>query len=480
MQKIYKTLKQLRRVNLIELIEFSLKYSLKSIEYDNAQIINSKNQVYAWEIDSLLLMKVFVGTATGNLNPLTEMKFYEFVNSIRDFDYITYAKQQNKTALSLIPLIAANQFTIQIPIVNLLYRSLFFYGNSESGFLNDMILEKFGIDSRTIHQVMVGLYSIAVGYKNDLSKITSTFNKFLENDKIRKAIKTFTINIDDLEELLFRNHKDGIDFVYINYYLKQYCFISIEQEIYITYPHNFVHTISYGLIYRLTEGNNSYRQKFGKEILENYLYNLCNLNNAFTNVLKSFKYNRNMNETADVIVTYALDCLFVESKSSVISKEFRDPSNLKYDLYYVDKYSTSLLQLFKCIDKHNKGEFKINRESYKMEKCYGVVVNFEDSYIEREPIYDSFFEKYKIEFKNEINDDFKVWVFHHLRIIDLTQFENVLMYNVENPISKFFSNKHTDLMYTFDENELEYKENVTETVSKVLDEYIGILETFMK
>jgi len=480
MQKIYKTIKQLRRVDLKELIEFSLKYSLKSIEYDNAQIINIKNQVFAWEIDSLLLMKVFGGTATGNLNPLTELKFYEYANSIREFDYITYAKQQNKTALSLIPIIAANQFTIQIPIINLLYRSLFFYGNTESSFLNDMVLEKFGIDSRTIHQVMVGLYSIAVEYKSDLSKITSTFNKFLENDKIRKVIKTFTINIDSFEELLSRNHKDGIEFVYINYYLKQYCFISIEKEINITYPHNFINTISYGLIYRLTEGNDGYRQKFGKEILENYLYNLCTLNKNFTIVLKSFKYNRTMNETSDVIVTYGLDCLFVESKSSVISKKFRDPSNLTYDLHYIDKYSTSLLQLFKCIDKHNKGEFKINGDSFRMGNCYGVVVNFEDTFIERNPIYESFFEKYSIEFKKEISVDFKVWTYHHLRIIDLTQFENVLIYNVENPISKLFSNKHSDLMYSFDENELEYKEEVTETVTKILDEYINILETFMK
>lgn len=479
MINIENTTRKLRRINIRELINISLKFSVRNIDFESAHIVSSEDQIYPWEIDALLLMKIYQGTSDGNTNQLTELKFFEFISTIRNFDYIAYAKHQNRTAMDLIPIIAANQFTIQIPITNLLFRSLFFFNNQQSTFLNNRVNEMFGIDANTIHQVMVGLYSIIVGYKNELPKVISTFNKFLENEKIRSVIHIFVIEIESLRETLLKKHNNAIDFIHINYYLKQYCFISEEKEIFITYPHNFINVISYGLIYRLTEGNDDYRQKFGKEILENYLIYLCNLNKNFHKVLKSFKYNRNMNETSDVIALIGVDCLFVESKSSVISREFRDPSNLEYKAHYIRLYSNSLMQLYKCINKHNEGEFNIDGKTFIKENCYGVVVNFEDSNISRDSIYSSFFEKCQLELKIEVNNDFRNWVFNHLRVIDLTQFENVLIYNVDNPVNKLFSSKHTDLFLSFSDNELKYKKVVTKTVTKVLDDYIEIIKDFM-
>lgn len=477
---IEKTLEQLKRVSMRDLISISTSFSLSNIDYTSALTFSAKNKVYPWEIDALLLMKIYLGEAEGKAVLLTENTFLDLISSIREFDYIAYVKHQSRTAKDLIPIIAANQFTIQIPIKNLLFRSLFFFNNDNSTFLNDRVNEMFGVEANTIHQVMVGLYSIVVGYKNEFPRVVSTFNKFLENDKMRKVIHVFTINIDNLRETLIKNHNNVIDFVHINYYLKQYCFISEGKEIFITYPHNFITVISYGLIYRLTEGSDEYRQKFGKEILENYLLYLCKLNKNFKKVLRSFKYNRNMNETSDVIALIGSDCLFLESKSSVISKEFRDPNNLVYDAHYLELYANSLMQLYKCIKKHNDGQFYIDGITFKKEKCFGVVVNFEDSNISRESIYSSFFEKYHLEFGLEVSEDFKEWVFNHMRVIDLTQFENVLMYNVENPIKKIFSIKHTDLTFSFSNNELQYKKVVSNKVSKLLNQYLEIILDFMK
>lgn len=225
--------------------------------------------------------------------------------------------------------------------------------------------------------------------------------------------------------MLKNRHQNPADLIHENYYLKLYCSLRIDDTIYLVYPHNIIHIIIYCTLYKLTEYCSDTRTKFGKEVLEDYLYHLCKKNSEFSCVSKEVEHfvSRNRLLSSDVLAVVDNRCLFIESKSSVIKADFRNPLYLNQEQHYIDIYSENLYKLYVAIVNLAKGLYSLFDTIFDINDCFGVVVNLEDSHISRIKVFNTFFKIVESKQRITISEEFRQWVQSHLRIIDLYDFE---------------------------------------------------------
>ena len=126
---------KLKRYSINEIIKFSTFYSLYSASTNYSFDINLKPEIFTWEIDSLLLMKLYVGQTSGNVSSLTQDKFVELINYIKNRDFSEEFLIQGRDILDFLPIVAANQFTNQIENRILMYRSIYFFRLSSNDLL---------------------------------------------------------------------------------------------------------------------------------------------------------------------------------------------------------------------------------------------------------------------------------------------------------------------------------------------------------
>ena len=184
-----------------------------------------------------------------------------------------------------------------------------------------------------------------------------------------------------------------------------------------------------------------------KEILEKYLEHLCHISGKFDGVETERKYfiNKNKLLTPDILVFKEDKCLFIESKSSVIKSSFRDINNLSSEMYYINLYSENLFKLYKHIKNYRNDVFNIFDRRFDNDNCYGVLVNYEDVQISRTKIFDEFFNLIQSE-SIQMNGKEKKWIYNHLRIIDMYEFEKLLLFKIENNfIIKMFGNDYSEI-----------------------------------
>ena len=316
--EIDKLFKLIRRYEVEEIIRFCSFFSYKNIGVAETFDVDDRSSIFPWELDSLLLIKIFCGDAVGNVNELTKRKFIELIEYIREYDLVRKMNETSRDAYDSIYLIANNQFVYQIDYRVLLYRSNFFYTFS-SGNL-DMEKEfkgRFGVAPKDCHVVLLMIHLLMNAYKNDMGKFQDVFHQLLSNSTVTDVIALFTISVNNLRNLLKEKFDKPELLVFSNFYLKTFCFLENNNDLFITFPHNVMYSMTYGALYRLTENNNELRDLFGKEVLENYIYHLLEISEGFVDIKKEQEYffRKNRLKTPDVAALTFNQILFVESKS---------------------------------------------------------------------------------------------------------------------------------------------------------------------
>lgn len=465
-------------MKLEDIIHWSFLYSLSNLSYFNTIQPSADLVVLPWVLDSLFLIKVFVGSAQGNYEPLDNLNFRKLVSSLTELEYISEIKDQDRSPSAIIPIMISNQTNYQIDSRILFYRSLFFYSKSNSTFLRDLFYDKFKVKAKKVLNFYFGLYVTSVSMKDNPIELLEFINKLSKNLKIKKYMEIFTVDYNDLKLILSNKHNSPNELLYINYYLKRFCFFNYNSSISLTYPHNLLSTIAYGSIYLLTDGNNSHREDFGKKVLEDYVYHIGNLNQYVKYISKEIEYKISGNnlKSPDVIMSFGEDCLFVESKSTVINSKYRDPQIDGSEILYIKRYSENLYQLYKGISNHIHGYYLVSDRKYKIENCYGLLINFEDSNIDRNLVFDALINKIEIKTSKTLSDEHIKWIYDHFRVIDLYEYERIMLTVTFNPLLKFFSNLYTDLTYKLNGNESKMSSKVLNAISKELTEFKHLIE----
>lgn len=302
--------------------------------------------------------------------------------------------------------------------------------------------------------------------------------------KYAKATKKLILPRKDFQKEIDKFSNNIHDYLFCVRPSYIYPFIEYNGIANLPLPHCITRSITDSLLYRLTDSNSELRTLFGKNVLEDYLYQIINTSTLFDEVIKeqTYKKNHNILKTADLMCRKDENYIFFECKASVPYAKTRclDENLINEE---INRISTNVIQLYKQVHfdfKNKYNFFKYDEEiTFNYSNCFGIVVLLEESYIRRELIYKDVAKKLNI---NIESDSFN-WIINHIKICNLYDIERLAFSNTsiietlkehiksntpyDYPLSSFKTKsiiKNSDLLL--------FKNGISDSIKKIADELV--------
>ena len=190
-----------------------------------------------------------------------------------------------------------------------------------------------------------------------------------------------------------------------------------------------INAVTESLLQRLTMGNKSLRNAFGKEVLEQYLYDICSEVSTVTWISPeiAYKIGKDDKRTSDVLVAEEDYCVFYDSKALSPNLKIR-----KFDRNEIDKnirlYSDAVMEIYVQVKNYEKGYYSLDKD-YDKNKIFGVVVVWDDSYVSRKSVYENIFSE------NDLSEEEQIFIHSHIKIVSLRQIEHMVLQNTSFLVS---------------------------------------------
>ncbi|MDD3041070.1 hypothetical protein [Bacteroides sp.] len=203
-----------------------------------------------------------------------------------------------------------------------------------------------------------------------------------------------------------------------------------DDSIYLPLPHTIIQAATSSLLYRITEGNNSVRERFGKHTLEDYNYMLFQKSGVYDEVKSEYRYVHSGQEkrTMDVMVRRGEYCLLIESKSMVPSTRVR-----VYDETAIEDFCSKTVAAIVQVYRHITCQFMIEyfpfdeAIQFAQDSIFGIVVLLEDHYIRRDILFRQAAQKLAIDYES---DEYK-YLCSHVKVLSLFEVERMTLRSVD-------------------------------------------------
>lgn len=389
----------------------------------NIKIENIEKGALPWELECfvLLAIKATPEYSFADFSDKREKAFCDMINGIRNSEIVPLKQYKGTTEYLryYVTSAALLQFDIQEDLRIKLFRYTYFFDYiSDDINMREEFFKKFGAYYERfmiLGAVICNIYS----FKNYRFS-REVINRLLI-DIFPDVYKELTISYLDYKEELNSITND------INMYISclrpsyKYPFIQREDKVYIPLPHLMGRSVTTSLLYRLTDNDDALRSKFGKEVLENYIYRIVLDSKVYDEVVHEHIFKRehnNIGRTSDVMARYNNHTIFIESKAAVPAMGMR--------VYDVEKYKNTCEQLAKTVkqlytniveDYRKYPEYNPFKgcEISDNENCWGCVVLLEDSYVRREDVF------IRVASMLNIAKESKeyIWLINHIKIMHL-------------------------------------------------------------
>ena len=389
-----------------------------------------KENIMPWELETFALFSIVYDNESVT-EPITEDVFAEVITTIRNYWHpeLTIAEENGTYEDIFFMISSIQQFPTQGLILQKLFRYayIFNFKNKKIDFKQKFIeaysteYKSFDLAAFIVYLTTCRKNEIDVYAKKQLMKISLSD---------RNVMKTLKIDKADYIKRLKDTYKESI----IDYYygLKvQYLWPIIEDKEYnyIPLPYLMINAVTESLLQRLTMGNKSLRNDFGKEVLEQYLYDICSEVSTVTWISSeiAYKIGKKDKRTSDVLVAEDDYCVFYDSKSLSPSLKIR-----KFDRNEINKniqlYAEAVMEIYVQVKNYEEGYYSLDK-SYEKNKIFGVVVVWDDSYISRKSVYEYIFKE-----KN-LPEEEQIYIHSHIKIVSLRQIEHMVLQNTSFLVS---------------------------------------------
>ena len=423
--------KLLKRFSFEEKMRMATIESCKSIAFNN-NIKKGFNKigVFPWVLETFVMLSMEANEySNGNFKYNNERKFFKMCNAI--WNATTIASETQCGKFSTVDLIitgtALTQFHLQESDTIKLFRFWkIFNNNTEPTKLKEVFIEKTGAnydDFLILGCILKELFRLQS--EKDYAIKQKTLYYLLEN-KFKNVSEYFLVcreNYVNLQKQLTKNSGDIYKYIYSLCPSYQYVLVENEGKIYFPLPHLINQCITSSLLCRITNGDNKLRDQIGKNILENYLYEIIKNSNIYEEVYQEqvYKSNGSNAKSPDVLIKQGEDILFVDSKSTIPNIGIRlfDEKGFEDNIDIVADNIAKLYKQIKLFEKYNP--FK-EEASFKKENHWGLVVVLEDAYINRKYYYEKAKQKLKLGDEKEFE-----WIKNHLKVVSLYEVERVCL-----------------------------------------------------
>ncbi len=252
---------------------------------------------------------------------------------------------------------------------------------------------------------------------NELGFNDKLYSKIMKHYQSKGYLNNFIKTRDEYIELQeFTTRNDIKNYLFCVKAIYQYPFIIENDGIYLPLPHVLKNAFTDSLLFRLVDGNQKLKSLFGKEVFENYVYELFYDCSGYEAVEKSPYFNKG-EEISDVLITNVGRTIFVECKTTFPRAGIRIYSEEHEEREY-KAYIENILQVYKSMKKYSRVR------SCPMDSCYGIVVNLIDNYIKRDEIY-----KRLRAADEKLTDEEISFIENHIKCMDVYWVERLCCYS---------------------------------------------------
>lgn len=295
--------------------------------------------------------------------------------------------------------------------------------------MKNEFLSKFGTDFRAFEItafIVFFTFSGGIDKRIEDNKIQSLLNKAFQNKAVMSVL---CIEKEDYKKEISGLYQG--DVIKLFYGLKAHYwwpFVSGSDCTYVPSPYLVVNAVTDSMLNRLTLGNKNLRNLIGKEIIENYLYDIYGQVESVTWISHEIEYKvgKNIKRTSDVLVGEGEFCTFYDTKEMVPSLKIRelDKKEIEKD---TNIYAEAILQIYQQIISYINGYFELDKQ-YNKANLFGVVVVLDDIALSRGKMYDMAFGLYK-ERSGELDIVEQNYIHSHIKVVSLRQVEIMVLQN---------------------------------------------------
>lgn len=331
---------------------------------------------------------------------------------------------------------------LQIQENNLILISRYYYYFSFSNNIIDMPIEFFNRFGINFKDIIGCLQTLSILFTTDKKYNTCGFNKEAYSNIIsffnkKGFLKNFIVDRNDyIKNQKFTTKDDINNFMFCIKYIYQYPFILFDSKLYLPFPHALKQAFTESLLFRLMDNNSKLKTNFGKQVFENYLFDLFNNTSLYESVIKEQKISKNR-LTSDVIIKNNGKIVFVEGKTTFPRAGIR-VFDRKSEEFSFNLFSNSIIEIYNSIIAYCK------KNQLDRNKCYGVLVNAIDDELSIRLKYEEFRKLHQ-----ELTDEDFSFITSHIKTIKLYEIEELCGLS-NTPIDEVLSNWANEEQQTFD------------------------------
>jgi hypothetical protein len=439
--------------------------------------------IMPWELETFAAFSVIYDIENVGVD-IDMDAFSRIITMIRNYWHpeLTIAEANGTYADTFMMISALQQFPVQGVYLQKLFRYNYIFNFSNSNInMKEEFCRKFlapYIDFAVFAFIVFVYCSKDANMKGQEVGRQRILEKAFKIDNVFKALciekETYK---NELEELYKNNVLDyyyGLKIQYV------YPLISGLDFIYIPSPYLVINAVTESLLNRLTLGNKKLRNAFGKEVIENYLFDIFKEVPGVAWISPEFKYNVGREEklTSDVLVVEGDYCTFYDTKALSPSLKVRQFNQEEINKE-IEIYAKNILQVYQQIIHYSEGYFDLDK-SYETKNIFGVIVVFEDAVVPREKVYKRAFE-IRAENVGRITECEREYIHSHVKIVPLSQIEHMVLQNTSflqcllnqvdnekrwNDLILEIPNKEQGLLPIYENFVLDIKQKVREHLKK--------------
>lgn len=385
--------------------------------------------IMPWELEAFAAFSVIYDSPDAT-NQMNKEEFCNIITLLRNYWHpeLTIAEENGTYADYFMMISNLQQFPVQGMFLQKLFRYNFFFN-----FKNDKLDMKATFEEKFENEYRKFELFAFIIFATCSSEGQKRLSKELCLRALHRAFSIGTvreqlsIGKEEYKQLLDGQYNGKI----LDYYygLKiQYLYPIIEDAVcsYIPSPYLVANAVTTSMLNRLTLGKNDLRKKFGKEVIEEYLFSIYREVNTVTWISREFEYfvGRDRHLTPDVLVEEMGNAIMFDTKALSPSLKMR-----QFDKEEIEKetntYAADILQLYCRILDLDNGYFTLQSTLGK-NNVFGVVVVLEDAAIPKSKVYDRAFEMLR-EAGMDTTPEICDYIHSHIKVIPLYQIEQTVL-----------------------------------------------------
>lgn len=335
-----------------------------------------------------------------------------------------------------------SQVDIQSDIRLLLMRYRYFFTfKNEKIDMNEQFVKKFEIDYDTLVGILLVLNQLCVSDENVPEANKNALRQFLCYISGKKYIDNFTIEREKYVDEQRLTSGDNINnYPFCIKLVNQYPFVKYNDNLFIPLPHVVKMAFTKSLLIRLMDNNGALKSSFGKEVFENYLFDLFNESQRYQLVRREFDISKGR-KSSDVMIFDGNMIVFIEGKTTFPRAGIRTFDRKNEDSA-MNGFAKGIMEIFHAICDY------CEKNNVKKEDCYGLLVfEAEDNIVPRQK-YAYMRGKYE-----EIDDNDYKYIISHIKTISLYECEELCCTSndkINDILRKWSQNEETSFNITIE------------------------------